>query len=69
MTAKDTMNHLRETLTTDPEFYQAWVTDLSASFTDEYRCWKGGEGMYFGQADCHDVARKAAENFINFLIK
>lgn len=57
---------LIKNLKKDKQYYYSWQANIAMAFKDEYdRCSK----KYKNRKDIHNIANKAAINFLNLLIK
>jgi hypothetical protein len=60
------IEELVEALKNDKEFYDVYKANIAMAFIDEYgRC----EKRYKNREDIHRISNRAAENFLNLLMK
>lgn len=74
MTLPEANKVLFNELRNDPELFRAWKDNIAMAFKDEYarEVYRQSHDHLEGfktEADIHEIANKAAENFLNLLIK
>ena len=57
---------LKKALRDDINFYYGWQANIAIAFQDEYA---RSNKRYKNRQDVHDISNKAAQNFLNLLIK
>lgn len=53
----------------DPELFDVWKANIAMAFKDEYSRHKKANGRQMSVESVHGIANRAAENFLNLLIK
>jgi hypothetical protein len=62
---KKEMDVLRKALKEDEGYYISWKANIAMAFKDEY---DRNTKKYKNKNDIHEIANKAAKNFLNILI-
>jgi len=65
MNIKKAVDTLRKELKNDKDFYYAYQANIAMAFKDEYA--RTGNNLSYKKV--HKVANRAAQNFLNMLIK
>lgn len=69
---QDSFKVVKETLQKDSELYYVWQCGIAMSFYDAFNNHYKDiyqDGQYDRYPDLHEIANKAAKNFLNLLIK
>jgi len=62
------INVLCKALDKDNDYFNSWQASIAMSFKDEWQR-KRSEKKYLNAQDVHNIANKAASNFLETLIK
>lgn len=71
ITVQEAMKIVCEAIRTDESYREGWLANIAMAFKDNYRWYREKKGLdtIFSSIDCHIVANKAAEDFLNILIQ
>lgn len=61
MTTKEAIDHLRNALKEDDNYYHTWVANIAVAFQDEFHFHYKHEGI-------HEISNRAAERFMRALM-
>ena len=69
MNIKEAVDTFVKALKEDEQYYYSWQSNIAMSFVDEFNR-KQPDGFFLSliSLDIHEVANKAAKNFLNMLI-
>jgi hypothetical protein len=69
ITTKEAVNKLCTELQKDPDLYIAWRSNIAMAFYDEMSGRGIGDYLEIHKSELHDSCNRAADNFLNALIK